>query len=136
VHESSTGIPLYSYLYPKLAKMLCLSYYLICFLFLQQNWRIRGRNRFCLEVGDWSRWWGGGTMSTHVSKYENDKIKGEIKKHTNAIFEIAAHMYVAEDGKKTICVRLHHLPPPYVTQNTDCFLELRSPVNILTLEMP
>jgi hypothetical protein len=37
-------------------------------------------------VGDWSRWWGGGTMSTHVSKYENDKIKGEIKKHTNAIF--------------------------------------------------
>jgi hypothetical protein len=86
VHESSTGIPLYSYLYPKLAKMLCLSYYLICFLFLQQNWRIRGRNRFCLEVGDWSRWWEGGTMSTHVSKYENDKIKGEIKKHTNAIF--------------------------------------------------
>jgi hypothetical protein len=31
--EAMLGISLYSYLYPKLAKMLCLSYYLLCFLF-------------------------------------------------------------------------------------------------------
>jgi hypothetical protein len=31
--EPMLGISLYSYLYLKLAKMLCLSYYLLCFLF-------------------------------------------------------------------------------------------------------
>jgi hypothetical protein len=31
--EAMLGISLYSYLYLKLAKMLCLSYYLFCFLF-------------------------------------------------------------------------------------------------------
>jgi hypothetical protein len=31
--EAMLGISLYSYLYFKLAKMLCLSYYLLCFLF-------------------------------------------------------------------------------------------------------
>jgi hypothetical protein len=31
--EAMLGISLYSYLYPKLAKMLCLSYYLLSFLF-------------------------------------------------------------------------------------------------------
>jgi hypothetical protein len=31
--EASLGISLYSYLYLKLAKMLCFSYYLLCFLF-------------------------------------------------------------------------------------------------------
>jgi hypothetical protein len=31
--EAMLGIPLYSYLYLKVAKMLCLSYYLLCFLF-------------------------------------------------------------------------------------------------------
>jgi hypothetical protein len=31
--ETMLGISLYSYLYLKLAKMLCLSYYLLCFLF-------------------------------------------------------------------------------------------------------
>jgi hypothetical protein len=41
---------------------------------LQQNWRRRGWNRFCLEAGV-----GGGgrevaqTMHTHVSKCKNDK---------------------------------------------------------------
>jgi hypothetical protein len=30
--EAILGISWYSYLYPKLAKMLCLSYYLLCFL--------------------------------------------------------------------------------------------------------
>jgi hypothetical protein len=31
--EAMLGISLYSYLYLKLAKMLCLSYYLLCFFF-------------------------------------------------------------------------------------------------------
>jgi hypothetical protein len=31
--EAMPGISLYSYVYLKLAKMLCLSYYLLCFLF-------------------------------------------------------------------------------------------------------
>jgi hypothetical protein len=31
--EAMLGISLYSYLYLKQAKMLCLSYYLLCFLF-------------------------------------------------------------------------------------------------------
>jgi hypothetical protein len=31
--EAMPGISLYSYLYLKLAKILCLSYYLLCFLF-------------------------------------------------------------------------------------------------------
>jgi hypothetical protein len=31
--DATLGISLYSYLYIKLAKMLCLSYYLLCFLF-------------------------------------------------------------------------------------------------------
>jgi hypothetical protein len=31
--EATLGIFLYSYLYPKLAKMICVSYYLSCFLF-------------------------------------------------------------------------------------------------------
>jgi hypothetical protein len=33
VHGSNVGISLYSYLYLKLAKMLCLPYCLFCFLF-------------------------------------------------------------------------------------------------------
>jgi hypothetical protein len=31
--EAMLGISLYNYLYPKLAKSICLSYYLLCFLF-------------------------------------------------------------------------------------------------------
>jgi hypothetical protein len=33
--EATLGISLYSYLYPKLAKTICLSYYLLCFLFIK-----------------------------------------------------------------------------------------------------
>jgi hypothetical protein len=71
--EAMLGISLYSYLYLKLAKMLCLSFYLLCFLFnkiREQEGRIS------------SAWkWGGQgrdvaqTMFTHVSKCKNDKIK-------------------------------------------------------------
>jgi hypothetical protein len=55
--EAMLGISLYSYLYPKLTKTICLSYYLL--FFLQWN-RRRGQNRFWLEVGgvrwDRGRW--------------------------------------------------------------------------------
>jgi hypothetical protein len=51
--EAMLGIPLYSYLYLKLAKMLSLL--LLLLSSLQQNWR-RGQNRFCLEVREeWGR---------------------------------------------------------------------------------
>jgi hypothetical protein len=57
--------------------MLCLSYYLLCFLFnkigeeedrIDSAWK-RGEG----QMG------GGSTMYTHVSKYKNDKIKGGKK---------------------------------------------------------
>jgi hypothetical protein len=74
--EATLGISLYSYLYPKLAKTLCLSCYQLCFLFN----KIREK-----EGGTGSAWkWGVGgvaqRMYTHVSKCKNDKIKGERKK--------------------------------------------------------
>jgi hypothetical protein len=66
--ETTQGISLYSYLYLKLAKYY--AYYLLCF-FLQQNWRMRGQNGFCLEVG--GRWEVAQIMYTYVSKCK--KIK-------------------------------------------------------------
>jgi hypothetical protein len=48
--EAMLGIPLYSYLYLKVAKILCLSYYLLCFLFN----KIGEEGRTC------SAWKGGG----------------------------------------------------------------------------
>jgi hypothetical protein len=61
--------------------MLCLSYYVLCFLF----------NKIRKEEGGTGSAWKGGlemcgmrgevaqTMYTHVSKCKNDKIKGERK---------------------------------------------------------
>jgi hypothetical protein len=66
--DAMLGISLYSYLYLKLAKMLCLYYYLL--FSLQQNQRTRGQTRFFLEGG-----WGGEvtqTMYTHMSKCNNN----------------------------------------------------------------
>jgi hypothetical protein len=72
--EATLGISLYSYLYPKVAKMICLSYYRLCFLF----------NKIREEPRTGSVWKRGGegcgTMYTHVTKCENDKIKGGKKK--------------------------------------------------------
>jgi hypothetical protein len=47
--EAMLGVSLYSYLYLKLAKMLCLSYYLFFNKINVKLW-----NRICLEVG--GRW--------------------------------------------------------------------------------
>jgi hypothetical protein len=80
--EAMLGISLYGYLYLKLAKMLCLSYYLLCFLFNEigeqegrtgSAWKWeRGADR----VGDVAQ-----TMCTHVSKCKNKKIKERKKKN-------------------------------------------------------
>jgi hypothetical protein len=54
--EATLRISLYSYLYPKLAKMLCLSYYLLSFFF----------NKIIEEEGrtgsSWGWGWGVGRM--------------------------------------------------------------------------
>jgi hypothetical protein len=59
--DTAQGISLYSYLYRKLAK---------CRVFLQQNQRTRGQNRFCLEVVGVAQ-----IMYTHVSTCKSNKIK-------------------------------------------------------------
>jgi hypothetical protein len=72
--EATLGISLYRNLYPKLAKMLCLSYYLLCFLFNKIG--EEGRTGYAWK-------WGRGvaqTMYTHVSKCKNNKIKGGKKR--------------------------------------------------------
>jgi hypothetical protein len=66
--EAILGISLYSYLYLKLAKTLCLSHYLLCFLFNKIGEQ---------EVRTGSAWKRGGwrvggemaqTMYTHINK--------------------------------------------------------------------
>jgi hypothetical protein len=47
--ETTEGISLSSYLYLKLAKM-PFFFFIIFYIFLLQNWRIGGWNRFCLGV--------------------------------------------------------------------------------------
>jgi hypothetical protein len=78
--EARLGISLYSYLYLKLAKTLCLSYYLPYFLF----------NKIRKQEGRTGSAWNcqgevAQTMYTHVSKCKNDKIKERTKK-TQLIF--------------------------------------------------
>jgi hypothetical protein len=70
--ETTLGIFLYSYLYPKLTKTICLSYYHLCFLFNKIREKGRTRSAWKQELG--VRWEGGSTMYTHVSKCKNNKI--------------------------------------------------------------
>jgi hypothetical protein len=69
--EATLAISLYSYLYLKLAKPVCLSYYFLCFLF----------NIIEEEGGTGSARKGRGRWHKqciqHVSKYKNYKIKGK-----------------------------------------------------------
>jgi hypothetical protein len=77
--EAMLGISLHSFLYPKLAKMLCPSSYLLCFLFN----KIREEGR----TGSARMWEGrlvrrgevSQTMYTHVSKCKDDKVKERKK---------------------------------------------------------
>jgi hypothetical protein len=73
--EAMLGISLYSYLYHKLAKALCLSYYLLCFLFnktVEQEGRTGSAQKW--ELGEVAQ-----TMYTHMSKCKNNKIKFKKK---------------------------------------------------------
>jgi hypothetical protein len=65
--EAMLRISLYSYLYPKLAKMLS---FLLSLMFSQQN-RRRGQNRFCLEArgGRGGKMGGEGTNNVYTCKY-------------------------------------------------------------------
>jgi hypothetical protein len=71
--EAMLRISLHSYLYFKLAKMICLSYCLLCFLFNKIKEQ-KGRTGSAQKQG---RVEGKVTqiMYTHVSKCKNDKIK-------------------------------------------------------------
>jgi hypothetical protein len=50
--EATLGISLCSYLYPKLAKTLCLSYYLLCFLFNKIREQKGGTGSALKQQGD------------------------------------------------------------------------------------
>jgi hypothetical protein len=77
--EAILGISLYSYLYPKLTKMIHLSY-LSLMISLQQN-QIRGWNKFCLEAGGWGglKSSGDGGRRWH-KQYIYMKINVKIRK--------------------------------------------------------
>jgi hypothetical protein len=55
--EAMLGIFLYNYLYLKLAKMLCLSYYCLCLLF--NKIREEGRTCSAWNQGEWEAEGGG-----------------------------------------------------------------------------
>jgi hypothetical protein len=67
--EAMLGISLHSYLYHKLAKMLCLSYYLLCFLFNKTGEQEGGTG----SVWKWEEKAEDGPNNVYTSK--NDKIK-------------------------------------------------------------
>jgi hypothetical protein len=64
--ETKLGISLYSYLYPKLAKTMCLSYYLLCFLF--NKIREEGRTGSAWSGGLGGVDGGGGTNNVYTCK--------------------------------------------------------------------
>jgi hypothetical protein len=86
---TAQGISLYHYLYFKLAKTPCFSYFHSYFSLLQ-NQRTRGWNRFFREVR------GGQKMYTRVSKCKNDKIikrkNGLLVKNHITIFAVVTSM--------------------------------------------
>jgi hypothetical protein len=74
--EAKLGISLDSYLYLKLAKMLCLSYDLLCFFFNKVG-KQKGGTGSALKQGveGWGVCGGGpNNVYTYVSKCKNSKI--------------------------------------------------------------
>jgi hypothetical protein len=73
--DATVGLSLYSYLYFKLAKALCLSSFLLCFLYYkigkQEGRKGSARKREQGEVAQ--------TMCTPVSKCKNDKTRKKIE---------------------------------------------------------
>jgi hypothetical protein len=72
--EAMLGISLYSYLYLKLAKTLCLSYYLLCFLFNKIG-EEEGRTGSAWKQGGGTQHHDNNTMYTYVSKCKKEKRK-------------------------------------------------------------
>jgi hypothetical protein len=85
--DTKLGISLKSCLYLKLAKTLCLSYYLLCFLFNKIG-EEGGETGSAQKIG-WLEKWVAQTMYTHVSKCKNDEIKErkKILKYLVSYFE-------------------------------------------------
>jgi hypothetical protein len=88
--EAMLGISLYSYLYLKLAKMLCLSYYCLCLLFNKigkgrtgsaWKWGVGGRGRR-LGLGEEM----AQTMYAHMNKWIN-----KPKKKKKSVHKLKAH---------------------------------------------
>jgi hypothetical protein len=75
--EATLGISLHSYLYLKLKKTLCLSYFLLCFLFNKIG--EQEVEQFWLELVGRRNREGAQTICTHVSKCKNNKIKERKK---------------------------------------------------------
>jgi hypothetical protein len=84
--EATLGISLYSYLYLKLARTVCVSYYLLCFLF--NKIREEGRTGFARKLWVRGKQEGIQTICTYVSKCKSDKIKGEKKPFSHKKDEI------------------------------------------------
>jgi translation initiation factor 2 beta subunit (eIF-2beta)/eIF-5 len=96
--ESMLGISLYSYLYLKLAKMLCLSYYVLCFLFNKIEEEEDGTGSAREQGG-----WGIGAVGRRWHKQcihmlVNVKmIKGEKNKDAQVILKkdfLNSHLYI------------------------------------------
>jgi hypothetical protein len=64
--EAMLRISLYSYLYLKLAKMLCLSYYCLCLLFNKIG--EEGRTGSAWKRGGWGREGGGRRQGREMSQ--------------------------------------------------------------------
>jgi hypothetical protein len=84
--ETTLGISLYRYLYPKLAKMICLSYHILCFLFnnIGEEAGADSAEAGGVGLGGWGE--VAQTMYMHVSKCENDfkkEKKGRSPYHRN-----------------------------------------------------
>jgi hypothetical protein len=73
--EEALGISLYSYLYLKLAKMLCLSYYCLCFFFNKIGEPEGGKGSAWKFRGGWWWWYVAQTKYIPVTKCKNNKIK-------------------------------------------------------------
>jgi hypothetical protein len=75
--KAMLGISLYIYLYLKLAKTLCLSGYLLWFLFNKIREQDDGIGSAQKQWGGWAESMGemAQTMYTQVCKCKNDKIK-------------------------------------------------------------
>jgi hypothetical protein len=87
--EVMLGLYLYSYLYLKLAKMLCLSYYPLCFLFnkIREQEDRTGSAQKLAGAGRWQ------TMYTHVSKCKNDKIKNSVLININTAQDLVSDAF-------------------------------------------